>query len=129
VNLSNLILSAFSQGFVIKITISFDMALPKGFTRETFERNAKIYKLLANAKRLEILNLLKANGEMTVTELVNAMGIRKANVSQHLAILRYLRMVNVKRVGKNGFYSLTDSRIVDSCKLLNDLWKSKAINF
>ena len=92
------------------------MALPKGFTKETFERNAKIYKLMANAKRLEILNLLNANKEMTVTQLVNEMGIRKANVSQHLAILRYLKMVNVRRVGKNGFYTLTDSRIVEPCR-------------
>lgn len=99
------------------------MALPKGFTKETFERNAKIYKLIANAKRLEILNLLKVR-EMTVTELVNEMGIRKANVSQHLAILRYLKLVSVRRVGKNGFYSITDPNIVAPCKIMNDLWKN-----
>jgi len=104
------------------------MALPQGFSRDTFERNARIYKLMANAKRLEILNLLNG-GEMTVTQLVNEMGIRKANVSQHLAILRYLKLVNVRRAGKNGFYSLTDSRIVEPCKIMNDLWKSKAFNF
>lgn len=103
------------------------MALPKGFTRETFERNSKIYKLMANAKRLEILNLLKG-GEMTVTELVNAMEIRKANVSQHLAILRYLKLVTVKRVGKNAFYNIADPRIVEPCKIMNDLWKSNRFN-
>jgi ArsR family transcriptional regulator len=100
------------------------MTLPKGFTKETFERNAKIYKLMANAKRLEILNLLKESKEMTVTELVNEMGIRKANVSQHLAILRYLKLVSVRRVGKNGFYSITDPNIVAPCKIMNDLWKN-----
>lgn len=99
------------------------MALPKGFTKDTFERNAKIYKLMANAKRLEILNLLKATGEMTVTQLVNEMGIRKANVSQHLAILRYLKLVDVKRVGKNAYYKISDPRIVEPCAILNDLWK------
>ena len=99
------------------------MALPKGFTKETFERNARIYKLMANAKRLEILNLLK-DKEMTVTELVNEMGVRKANVSQHLAILRYLRLVTVKRIGKNAFYNITDPRIVEPCKIINQLWKS-----
>ena len=99
------------------------MALPEGFTKESFERNAKIYKLMANPKRLEILNRLKG-GEMTVTELVNEMGIRKANVSQHLAILRYLKLVKVRRVGKNGFYSITDAKIVEPCKIMNELWKN-----
>ena len=100
------------------------MALPKGFTKETFERNARVYKLMANAKRLEILNLLKENKEMTVTQLVNEMGIRKANVSQHLAILRYIKFVAVRRVGKNAFYSITDPNIVAPCKIMNDIWKN-----
>jgi ArsR family transcriptional regulator len=104
------------------------MTQPKGFNKKTFERNASIYKLMANAKRLEILNLLNG-GEMTVTELVNEMGIRKANVSQHLAILRHLKLVTVKRVGKNAFYNISDPRIVEPCKIMNDLWKSKRFNF
>lgn len=99
------------------------MGLPKGFTKETFERNARIYKLMANSKRLEILNRLKETGEMTVTQLVDAMGIRKANVSQHLAILRYLKLVTVKRIGKNAFYTITDPKIVEPCIIMNDLWK------
>jgi DNA-binding transcriptional ArsR family regulator len=95
--------------------------------REKFERNARIYKLMANAKRLEILDLLY-DGEKTVTELVNAMGIRKANVSQHLALLRYLKFVTVKRVGKNAFYNISDPKIVESFKMMDDLAKSNRFN-
>ena len=97
------------------------MPVSKVFSKETFERNAAIYKLMANAKRLEILNLLNTK-EMTVTQLVDEMGVRKANVSQHLAILRHLKLVTVKRVGKNAFYNIADSRIVAPCKILNELW-------
>ncbi len=85
---------------------------------------------MANPKRLEILNRLKATGEMTVTQLVDAMGIRKANVSQHLAILRYLKLVSVRRVGKNAFYTITDPKIVDPCAIMNELWKNNPnLNF
>ena len=103
------------------------MAKPKESNRDVYERNSKIYKLLANAKRLEILNLL-ADGQMTVTELVKAMDIRKANVSQHLAILRYLRLVTVKRVGKNAFYTLTDPRILELRDVLDKMWKTNIFN-
>jgi DNA-binding transcriptional ArsR family regulator len=95
--------------------------------KETYERNAGIFKLLANAKRLEILSLLSKK-ETTVTELVNEMGVRKANVSQHLAILRYLKFVTVKRVGKNAFYSLANPKIVESFKIMDQLWKDKSFN-
>ena len=103
------------------------MAQPKKSDREKFERNAQIYKLLANPKRLEMLYLLDGK-EMIVTDMVNTMGIRKANVSQHLAILRYLKFVTVKRVGKNAFYSLANPKIIESFKIMDQLWKDKSFN-
>lgn len=95
--------------------------------RERFERNSRVYKLMANAKRLEIMSLL-GEGEKTVTELVNAMGVRKANISQHLAILRYLKFVTVKRIGKNAFYNIADKKIVDSFKTIDDLCNKGTFN-
>ena len=103
------------------------MTQSKKSDREKFERNAQIYKLLANPKRLEILYLLDGK-EMIVTDLVNTMGIRKANASQHLAILRYLKFVTVKRVGKNAFYSLANPKIIESFKIMDQLWKDKSFN-
>lgn len=103
------------------------MAKTKVNNKEIFERNAGIYKLMANGKRLEILDLL-SNREMTVTELVDAMQIRKANVSQHLALLRYLKFVKVKRIGKNAFYNLADPKIAKSFQIMNDLLKSDHFN-
>lgn len=98
------------------------MVKQKKTNREKFERYAETYKLLANAKRLEILSLLDS-GEKIVTDLVNAMEIRKANVSQHLALLRYLKFVKVRRVGKNAFYSLTNPKTVEFFKIMDSLEK------
>lgn len=90
------------------------------FPKETYERNADIYKILANSKRLEILNILK-NGESSVEELVTALKIRKANVSQHLSVLRYYGLVRVSRRGRNGYYRIVDKRIVGPCRILHEL--------
>jgi DNA-binding transcriptional ArsR family regulator len=103
------------------------MAKINKINKGIFERNAGIYKLMANAKRLEILDLLSSK-EMTVTELVNAMGVRKANVSQHLAILRYIKLVTVKRVGKNAFYKIAGEKIAESYKTMNACWKNSKVN-
>ncbi|MDP2689948.1 MAG: metalloregulator ArsR/SmtB family transcription factor, partial [Deltaproteobacteria bacterium] len=56
-------------------------------SKEIFELQAEICKTLANPKRLEIISALK-DGELSVGDLVERLGITKANVSQHLAVLR-----------------------------------------
>ncbi|MBI2108909.1 MAG: winged helix-turn-helix transcriptional regulator [Parcubacteria group bacterium] len=92
------------------------------FPQETYHRNAIIYKILANHKRLEILNILKKR-ELTVDTLGRALNIRKANLSQHLAILRAHHLVKIRREGRNIFYTVRDPRIIEPCKILHTFWK------
>jgi ArsR family transcriptional regulator len=88
--------------------------------RTAYRRNAETYKILANPKRLEILNLLREQ-EMSVEDLVKTLGVPKANVSQHLALLRHARLVTVRRDGLNGYYNIIDPRIVEPCRILHQL--------
>lgn len=92
--------------------------------RTAYRRNAETYKVLANPKRLEILNLLREQ-EMSVEELVKTLGVAKANVSQHLALLRHAKLVTVRREGLSGYYNIVDPRIVEPCRILHNLAKSK----
>lgn len=91
------------------------------FPKEVYEKNAEIYKIMANPKRLEILNIIK-DQEVGVDELSKVIGINKANTSQHLAVLRHLKIVSSKRMGKNVFYKLVDPRIVEPCRILKEIW-------
>lgn len=91
------------------------------FPKHVYERNAEIYKLLANSKRLEILNILKVR-EMSVEGLVRLLNLSKANISQHLALLRHAKLVMVRRNGLNAYYKISDPKIVEPCRILRDLW-------
>jgi ArsR family transcriptional regulator len=82
-----------------------------------FELQADICLALASPKRLQILNLLK-NGEMSAGELVKAMKIPKANLSQHLSILRQKGIVLSRREGTNIFYSIAHPKITDACTIM-----------
>jgi ArsR family transcriptional regulator len=88
--------------------------------KEAYHKNAHVYKILANAKRLEILNLLK-NGELPVEEMLKVVRISKANLSQHLALLRHSGLVRTRREGLNVYYKIIDRRIVEPCALLHKL--------
>lgn len=92
--------------------------------KSAFVRNAVIYKFLANPKRLEILNRIK-HKEYTVDGLAKTLRVSKANISQHLALLRHARLVVVRRSGKNAYYRISDPRIVAPCRALYRLWKKK----
>ncbi len=85
-----------------------------------FERQADICKTLASAKRLEIINCLK-DGEKTVSELVEMLGVPKANVSQHLAVMRHKGVLNSRREGVNIFYSLVNPKVVQACTLMREV--------
>ncbi|HCB35017.1 MAG: hypothetical protein A2W52_02400 [Candidatus Taylorbacteria bacterium RIFCSPHIGHO2_02_49_25] len=88
-----------------------------------FINNAKTYKLLANEKRLEILNNIKFE-EKRVEELVKILGVSKANVSQHLALLRHAGIVMARREGLNMYYKIVDPEIIKPCVILYNLWVS-----
>jgi ArsR family transcriptional regulator len=95
------------------------------FPRSVFRRNAAIYQVMANPTRLHILNYIK-NREASVTELVRVLGLRKANVSQHLAVLRHQGLVKARKQGLSVFYRIADPRIVEPCRIFRDLTKQRA---
>jgi ArsR family transcriptional regulator len=85
-----------------------------------FELQSEICKTLASPKRLEILNALK-DGEKTVTELVEILGVPKANVSQHLAVMRHKGILMTRREGVNIFYSVANAKVIQACVLMREV--------
>jgi DNA-binding transcriptional ArsR family regulator len=92
------------------------------YTKEVYAKNAYLYKVLANPIRLEILNCIK-NRELSVEQLIAILGLRKANVSQHLTVLRHLKLVTARRHGLNMYYRIVDPVIVEPCKILQRVHK------
>lgn len=84
-----------------------------------FELESDTFKVIANQKRLEIIQLLQ-NRELTVSEMVEMLGIRQANLSQHLALLRQHQVVTTRRAGLNVHYRLADRRIARATRLIRD---------
>ena len=88
--------------------------------KSIFEMQAEICKTLTNPKRIEILNALKTD-ERTVTELVTALGASKANVSQHLAVMRHKGILTTRREGVNIFYRVANPKVIEACTLMKEV--------
>ena len=91
-----------------------------GKNKTLFELQAEVCKTLASPKRLEIISALK-DGEKTVGELVEQLGVPKANVSQHLAVMRLKGILNSRREGVNIYYSITNPKVIDACSLMREV--------
>jgi DNA-binding transcriptional ArsR family regulator len=81
---------------------------------EIFELHADFCKILSSSKRLMIIQLL-AKGEMSVSEIAQALELQHSNVSQHLTVLRSRQVVESHKEGQAVFYRLTNSRLAKVC--------------
>lgn len=86
-------------------------------TPELLELVAERFKALAEPARLRILNALR-EGEMTVTEIMEATGMGQANVSKHLQLLTSLGFVARRKEGLYVHYRLADEDVFQLCDLM-----------
>ncbi len=75
----------------------------KARTRKRYEARAKIAKALAHPSRLLMLDLLQQR-EMCVSELTDEVRADQSTVSKHLAILREVGLVAVRKEGALSYY-------------------------
>lgn len=72
------------------------------------ELESRLFQALASPVRVRMLELLRASGSMTVSEMQQRLGIEAANASQHLRILRDRGLVERRRDGTAVWYAITD---------------------
>jgi DNA-binding transcriptional ArsR family regulator len=85
-----------------------------------WEMQAEMCQTLANPKRLQILNLLK-DGELSVGAMVAALGVAKANLSQHLGLMRQKGILVTRREGTTIYYRLVTPHIAEACKIMRQV--------
>ncbi len=81
-------------------------------------------KLLANEDRMLLLCQL-SQGEMCVSELEEHLGIRQPTLSQQLGVLRTEGVVSTRRQGKNIYYSVADTAMLEIVAVLYRLYCPK----
>ena len=77
-----------------------------------------LLKAIANESRLLVLCKL-VDGEMTVSELQEAVGLNQSAMSQHLALLRQNRLVARTRKGQFIYYRIVSEDALAIMKTLH----------
>jgi ArsR family transcriptional regulator len=89
----------------------------KNLTPEARALIAARFRVLSEPMRLGILHVL-GDGEMTVTQLIEALDAGQSNVSKHLGVLLDAGVVARRKEGLNAYYSIADESIFQLCELV-----------
>ncbi|MGZ5033721.1 MAG: ArsR/SmtB family transcription factor [Usitatibacter sp.] len=99
------------QDLLRKTPASPQVASRMGELQRSARRAAPLLKAMSNPSRLVILCQL-AEGERSVGELEEAVGLSQSGISQHLAVLRREHVVATRRDKQTVFYSLASADVV-----------------
>ena len=86
------------------------------------EQAVGLLKSMANESRLLVLCHLAAEGELSVGQLQDRVGLGQSALSQHLAKLREESLVATRRESQTIFYRVCDPKAEQLLALLHDLF-------
>ncbi len=81
---------------------------------------ASLLRAMASPMRLRIIHLL-GTGPREVNELARELGAGQAAMSQHLAAMRAVGLVEATREGRSVRYRLVDPEILEACGLMREV--------
>ncbi|HMQ55185.1 MAG TPA: metalloregulator ArsR/SmtB family transcription factor [Anaerolineae bacterium] len=86
-----------------------------------------VFNAIAEPRRREILGLL-AQGECSVNEIVEALGLKQPQVSKHLRVLREVGLVEVREVAQQRFYQINSAGlkpVYEWVRAFEQLWTER----
>lgn len=81
-------------------------------TSDHVETVAATFRMLGDPTRVRILNAL-GSGELCVGDVAKAVGISESAISHQLRLLRTMRLVRVRRKGRQAYYAVDDHHILE----------------
>ena len=95
--------------------------MAEDFNENNIEKVARCMKALAHPLRLKVIVALKEK-ELSVQELVEAVGTTQSNVSQHLTIMRDKNILDSRREANQVFYRVGDCKVLDLVTLTKSIF-------
>ena len=75
-------------------------------------------KALGDETRQRILEILQAEGEKCVSDLVEVFNVSQPTISHHLNFLKQANLVASRREGKQVYYRANQENITECCGIL-----------
>jgi len=90
---------------------------------ENIREASQAMQAMAHPLRLKILCLV-GNQELSVLEIVEAVGTTQSNVSQHLGMLKHHGLLESRKEANKVFYRIGDPRVLKMISLTREIFCS-----
>ncbi len=88
--------------------------------KKIFEMHADTCKALGHALRIEVIDLLQ-DDELCFTDILEATGGLKSNLSQHLSIMTKKGILKTRREGQCTYFALSSEKVAQACRLMREV--------
>lgn len=85
---------------------------PEMLSMQKAQQMSEFFGVLSDPNRLRLISAL-ANRELCVCDLAAAIKLTESAVSHQLRVLRSARLVKYRKAGRNVYYSLADTHVVN----------------
>lgn len=90
------------------------------------EKAAYVLRAVAHPLRIKIIQMLNENQELNVSTIYKNLNAEQSLVSHHLINMRDKGVLDIRRSGKNIYYSLVDTTAFS--EIIEHIYKSKILN-
>ena len=87
-----------------------------------------VFKALADATRQHILELLRRQGEMTVTDIAQNFDLAQPTISQHLRVLKEVDAVKARKSGQQMYYRICNIKMYDAMEQFMKTYEAESKN-
>ncbi|GAB3244960.1 metalloregulator ArsR/SmtB family transcription factor [Chitinimonas sp.] len=88
---------------------------------EQIEQASRAMKAMSHPLRLKILCVLGGD-EVSVQDIVDAVGTSQSNISQHLAIMREKGVLRTRKDANRVYYRVGDPRTLEVVSMMRDVF-------
>ena len=87
---------------------------------QIYQYHAEMCQVFSHPKRLEAINVLR-EGEMTVTELSQKLGLTVGNLSQHLSMMKERHILLSRKEGNMVYYRIANPKLLRCFDMMREM--------
>ncbi len=87
---------------------------------QIYQYHAEMCQVFSHPKRLEVIDVLR-DGEMTVTELAQKVGLTVGNLSQHLSMMKERRLLLARKDGNMVHYRIANPKLIRCFDMMREM--------
>jgi len=82
--------------------------------------HAEMCQVFSHPKRLEAINVLR-DGDMSVTELAQKLGLTVGNLSQHLSMMKERHILLARKEGNMVYYRIANPKLIRCFDMMREM--------